>query len=355
MADVQQVIKALESIKDPYSGRSITTTDQVKEVDVNGTKASFILELTTHSAPLWEETKERAKQQVLKAVPELTEVNVELKEHQRKIEPIGQIGLTARSVIAVGSGKGGVGKSTVASCLAYALKKSGAKVGLMDADIYGPSIPHLLGVSGRPEVIEKRIQPKEVDGMKVISMGLIVEPGEAVIWRGPMLHGAVTQFLRDTDWGPLDYLIIDMPPGTGDIALTLSQLLPLTGSVVVCTPQEVALLDAIKAVAMFRKVKIPVLGMVENMSGFVCPDTGKEWDIFGRGGAEKKAKELDVPFLGDVPITISIREQGDAGNTSEVLQNEVTAPRFEQLAYNLVKQLADSAAEKPPIPSLTVL
>jgi len=355
MADVQQVIKALESIKDPYSGRSITTTDQVKEVDVDGTKVSFILELTTHSAPLWEETQENVKQHLLKAVPELTEVNVKLQEHQRKIEPIGQIGLPARSVIAVGSGKGGVGKSTVAACLAYALQKSGAKVGLMDADIYGPSIPHLLGVSGRPEVIEKRIQPKEVDGMKVISMGLIVEPGEAVIWRGPMLHGAVTQFLRDTDWGPLDYLIIDMPPGTGDIALTLSQLLPLTGSVVVCTPQEVALLDAVKAVAMFRKVKIPVLGMVENMSGFVCPDTGKEWDIFGRGGAQEKAKEMDVPFLGDVPITISIREQGDAGKTSDVLQNEVTAPRFEALAYNLVKQLADSAAEKPPIPSLTVL
>ncbi|MBA2116967.1 Mrp/NBP35 family ATP-binding protein [Bremerella alba] len=355
MADVQQVIKALESIKDPFSGRSITSTDQVKEVDVNGNKVSFILELTTHSAPLWEETKELARQQVLKGVPELTEVNVQLREHQRKIEPLGQIGLTARSVIAVGSGKGGVGKSTVASCLAYALQKSGAKVGLMDADIYGPSIPHLLGVSGRPEVIEKRIQPKEVDGLKIISMGLIVEPGEAVIWRGPMLHGAVTQFLRDTDWGPLDYLIIDMPPGTGDIALTLSQLLPLTGSVVVCTPQEVALLDAIKAVAMFRKVKIPVLGMVENMSGFVCPDTGKEWDIFGRGGAQKKAQELDVPFLGDIPITISIREQGDAGKTSDVLQNEVTAPRFEKLAHNLVKQLADSAAEKPPIPSLTVL
>lgn len=355
MADVQQVIKALESIKDPYSGRSITTTDQVKEVDVNGAKASFILELTTHSAPLWEETKERVKQQVLKEVPGLTEVSVQLREHQRKIEPVGQIGLTARSVIAVGSGKGGVGKSTVATCLAYALSKAGAKVGLMDADIYGPSVPHLLGVSGRPEVIEKRIQPKNVDGMKVISMGLIVEPGEAVIWRGPMLHGAVTQFLRDTDWGPLDYLIIDMPPGTGDIALTLSQLLPLTGSVVVCTPQEVALLDAIKAVAMFRKVKIPVLGMVENMSGFVCPDTGKEWDIFGKGGAERRARELGVPFLGDVPITISIREQGDAGKTREVLQNEVTAPRFEKLAYNLVKQLADSAAEKPPIPTLTVL
>ncbi|MEW4454394.1 Mrp/NBP35 family ATP-binding protein [Bremerella sp. JC817] len=355
MADVQQVIKALESVKDPLSGRPVTTTDQVKEVDVHESKASFILELTTHSAPLWEETKELAKAAVQKAMPDLTEVNIQVREHQRKIEPIGQIGLTARSVIAVGSGKGGVGKSTVASCLAYALKKSGAKVGLMDADIYGPSIPHLLGVSGRPEVIEKRIQPKEVDGMKIISMGLIVDPNEAVIWRGPMLHGAVTQFLRDTDWGPLDYLIIDMPPGTGDIALTLSQLLPLTGSVVVCTPQQVALLDAIKAIVMFRKVKIPVLGLVENMSGFVCPDTGKEWDIFGRGGAQKKAEEMGVPFLGDVPITISIREQGDAGKTSDVLQNEVTAPRFEQIAYKLVKQLADSAAEKPPMPTLTVL
>ncbi|MBI1247295.1 P-loop NTPase [bacterium] len=355
MADVQQVIKALETIKDPLSGRPITTTDQVKEIDVTGTKATFILELTSHSAPLWEETRETARQAVLKAVPELSEVEIDLREHARKIEPIGQIGLTVRSVIAVGSGKGGVGKSTVATSLAYALKKAGAKVGLMDADIYGPSIPHLLGITGRPEVIEKRIQPKEADGMKVISMGLIVDPDEAVIWRGPMLHGAITQFLRDTDWGPLDYLIIDMPPGTGDIALTLSQLLPLTGSVVVCTPQQVALLDAIKAIAMFRKVKIPVLGLVENMSGFVCPDTGKEWDIFGRGGAQKKAAELDVPFLGDVPITISIREQGDAGQMSHVLENEVTAPRFEQIAYRLVKQLADSAADNPPMPSLTVL
>ena len=355
MADVQQVIKALENVKDPLSGRSVTATDQVKEIDLQEGKLSFILELTTHSGPLWEETKQKAKQEVQKTLPELTEVNIELREHQRKIEPLGQIGLTARSVIAVGAGKGGVGKSTVASCLAYALKKSGAKVGLMDADIYGPSVPHLLGISGRPEVIEKRIQPREKDGLKVISMGLIVEPNEAVIWRGPMLHGAVTQFLRDTDWGPLDYLIIDMPPGTGDIALTLSQLLPLTGSVVVCTPQEVALLDAVKAIAMFRKVKIPVLGLVENMSGFVAPDTGKEWDIFGRGGAQKKAAELKVPFLGDVPITISIREQGDAGKTSNVLQDPVTAPRFEKIAYELVKQLAETAAEKPPMPTLTVL
>jgi len=355
MVDVSQIIKVLDSVPDPLSGRPITKMDQVQEIDLQGDKLSFFLELTSHSSPLWQETAGTVKDRLQKELPELSEINITVREQNRKIYPLGQIGLTARSVIAVGSGKGGVGKSTVAACLAFALKKAGAKVGIVDADVYGPSIPHLLGTNERPVAIEKRLQPLDVDGMKMLSMGLLVPAGDAVIWRGPMLHGAITQFLRDTDWGPLDYLIIDMPPGTGDIALTLSQLLPLTGSVVVCTPQEVALLDAIKAIAMFRKVKIPVLGLVENMSGFVCPDTGKEWDIFGRGGAQKKAKDLDVPFLGDVPITISIREDGDAGKTDQVLQNEVTAPRFEQIAYKLVKQLADSASDNPPMPTLTVL
>ena len=191
--------------------------------------------------------------------------------HDRPAERIGEIGLAAKAVIAVGSGKGGVGKSTIAASLAYGLCKAGAKVGLMDADVYGPSIPHLIGVTADPTG-RRRIQPIEVDGLKVMSMGFVVPPGEAVVWRGPMLHGAITQFLRETAWGDLDYLIIDMPPGTGDIALTLSQLLPLSGAVVVCTPQDVALLDAVKAIAMFRKVNIPILGMVENMSDFLCPD-----------------------------------------------------------------------------------
>src|SRR5205085_11398696 len=204
-------------------------------------------------------------------LPGLTEVKIELAIHDRPPGKLGQVGLTAKSVIAVGSGKGGVGKSTIAAALALGLQRAGSKVGLMDADVYGPSIPHLLGVNERPAVIDKRIQPIEAAGLKVMSMGFLVPPGEAVIWRGPMLHGAIQQFLRDTAWGDLDYLIIDMPPGTGDIALTLSQLLPLTGAVVVCTPQEVALIDAVKAIAMFRKVNINVLGMVENMSGFVCP------------------------------------------------------------------------------------
>ena len=188
-------------------------------------------------------------------------------------------------MIAVGSGKGGVGKSTIAASLAVGLKRAGCKVGLMDADVYGPSIPHLLGIQGQPEMIDDKIKPIVMDGMPVMSMGFVIRRDQAVVWRGPMLHGAITQFLRDTDWGNLDYLIIDMPPGTGDVALTLSQLLPLTGAVVVCTPQDVALLDAVKAIAMFRMVNIPVLGMIENMSGFVCPDCQQRYDIFGSGGA----------------------------------------------------------------------
>ena len=199
------------------------------------------------------------------------------------------MGLTAKSVIAVGSGKGGVGKSTIAACLALGLKRAGAVVGLMDADVYGPSVPHLLGITGKPEAARGRILPVEPPGLRVMSMGFFVPPGEAVVWRGPMLHGAITQFFRDTLWGELDYLVIDMPPGTGDIALTLSQLLPLTGAVVVCTPQDLALLDAVKAIAMFRKVQIPVLGMVENMSYFLCPNCGKRYDIFGIGGAKRRA------------------------------------------------------------------
>jgi ATP-binding protein involved in chromosome partitioning len=256
-------------------------------------------------------------------------------------------------VIAVGSGKGGVGKSTVAATIALGLKRAGAAVGLMDADVYGPSIPHLLGAAGRPEVVDRKLQPVSAGGMPVMSMGFLVPPGEAVVWRGPMLHGAITQFLRDTAWGPLDYLIIDMPPGTGDIALTLSQLLPLTGAVVVCTPQDVALLDAVKAIAMFRKVNIRVLGMVENMSGFVCPDCGKRYDIFGSGGARRRAEELGVPFLGEVPIQMQIRVAGDAGKAGDSLADPSVAPHFETICRQLVRNISQTAAQgSAPLPTL---
>jgi ATP-binding protein involved in chromosome partitioning len=227
----------------------------------------------------------------------------------------------------------------------------------MDADVYGPSIPHLLGLEDqpRPGILEGKIQPVLSGGIPVMSMGFLVPKGEAVVWRGPMLHGAITQFLRDTAWGDLDYLIIDMPPGTGDIALTLSQMLPLTGAVVVCTPQEVALIDAVKAIAMFRKVNIPVLGMVENMSGFICPDCGKRYDIFGSGGARSEAERLGVPFLGDVPLNMQIRIRGDEGKTLNVFDDPVVGPHLTRLVTTLVRNQAQKVAAAPPMPQLPVL
>jgi ATP-binding protein involved in chromosome partitioning len=351
----ETIESALANLADPETGRSMAAMEQIRDITVHGNQAHVKLALTTWSGPLWNDVVAEAEALLRGGLPENADIRVEVVEHQRPPEKIGQIGLAAKSVIAVGSGKGGVGKSTVAASIAYGLKNAGAAVGLMDADVYGPSIPHLLGATDRPYLENGRLQPVSKDGLRVMSMGFLVPPGEAVVWRGPMLHGAITQFLRDTDWGPLDYLIIDMPPGTGDIALTLSQLLPLTGAVVVCTPQDVALLDAVKAIAMFRKVNIPLLGMVENMSYFVCPSCNKRYDIFGSGGAQRRAAELDVPFLGDVPIQIGIRERGDAGNTAGNFEDAATAGFFRDICYRLVREISTSHKAEPPLPSLTVL
>ena len=345
----------LSQLSDPETGRNVVQMGQVHGIDIQGDGVVVTLGLTTWSGPLWQDVREECLALLSQKLPPGTDVRLTIVEHARPAEKIGQIGVAAKSVIAVGSGKGGVGKSTVAASLAYALRNSGAKVGLMDADVYGPSIPHLLGVSERPTLVEGKLQPIVQDGLRVMSMGFLVPPGEAVVWRGPMLHGAITQFLRDTDWGDLDYLVIDMPPGTGDIALTLSQLLPLSGAVVVCTPQDVALLDAVKAIAMFRKVSIPVLGMVENMSYFLCPDCGKRYDIFGSGGARRRAEELDVPFLGEVPINIGIRERGDAGQTRGNLDDATSGQFFQQICLRLVRQLTAGHKTSPPMPSLSVL
>jgi len=355
VANVAAVEAAVANFKDPETGRSALQLKQISDIRVNGSEASLALALSTWAAPLADDTVGRLEECIRTQVPGIEKVNVQRRTLARPPEPIGEIGLRVKSVIAVGSGKGGVGKSTIAASLAMGLQRAGAKTGLMDADVYGPSIPHLLGVSQRPQVIENRIQPIDVNGMPVISMGFLVPPGEAVVWRGPMLHGAITQFLRDTEWGALDYLIIDMPPGTGDIALTLSQLLPLTGAVIVCTPQDVALLDAVKAIAMFRKVNINVLGMVENMSGFLCPGCGKRYDIFGSGGARQRAEELDVPFLGDVPINMAIRELGDEGRAVAAFDDAQAGSFLERIVYQLARHLADSTANAPRMPQLPTL
>ena len=266
-----------------------------------------------------------------------------------------KVGLHAKNVIAVGSGKGGVGKSTVATTLAYGLKHFGASVGLLDADVYGPSIPHLVGASGQPSMIQRkgpdgkmyeRIEPMEADGIKLMSMGFMVTEDQAVVWRGPMLHKALSQFMSQTEWGELDYLIVDMPPGTGDVALTLSQMVALSGAVVVCTPQKVALLDAGKAISMFNTVKIPVLGMVENMTG----------EIFGRGGAKTKAEEMNVPFLGEVPSDANIRVKGDEGNISALFSEENPSRQaLLEMTSRVAIEVAKEVVEGPSMPTLEIL
>lgn len=358
-ADAAAVRALLAGVADPESGRPLTEMDQVRSLTADATSIAVSVGLTTHSAVLWAATRARIEELLRSRFPTVPAVTVEIVPHDRPPGKLGQIGLEAKSVIAVGSGKGGVGKSTIAASIAIGLARAGSRVGLLDADVYGPSVPHLLGLEGRPQIENGKILPQVLDvgrqRLPVMSMGFLVPAGEAVVWRGPMLHGAITQMLRDTLWGPLDYLVIDMPPGTGDIALTLSQVLPLTGAVVVCTPQDVALLDATKAIAMFRKVNIPLLGMVENMAFFVCPDTGKRYDIFGSGGAKRTAQELDIPFLGELPIQIPIREHGDAGRTAANYDDPQARPYLEAICSRLVGTLAAASAARPPLPSLPVL
>jgi len=360
--DAAAVRSELAGFPDPETGRPLADTGQIVAVDASGASIEVKIGLSTHSAILCKATRGRIEERLRSRFPGVPSVSVEIVPHDRPPMKVGQIGLEAKSVIAVGSGKGGVGKSTIAASIAIGLARSGSRVGLLDADVYGPSVPHLLGLSGRPQIENGKIVPMlhapggdAARPMPVMSMGFMVPAGEAVVWRGPMLHGAITQMLRDTAWGPLDYLVIDMPPGTGDIALTLSQVLPLSGAVVVCTPQDVALLDATKAIAMFRKVSIPILGMVENMSFFVCPDTQKRYDIFGTGGAKRTAQELEIPFLGEVPIQIPIREHGDAGKTSANFDDPASRPYLEAICERLVGNLAATSAARPSLPPLPVL
>jgi ATP-binding protein involved in chromosome partitioning len=358
--DRTSVSAVLATVADPETGRPLTDAGQVQSIEAGPGGIAVTIGLTSHSAILHAQTRARIEELLRGRFPAVGAVDVRIADHQRPPLKLGQIGLEAKSVIAVGSGKGGVGKSTIAASIAIGLARAGSRVGLLDADVYGPSVPHLLGLSGRPQIEEGKIIPPRLElpgagSMPTMSMGYLVPAGEAVVWRGPMLHGAITQMLRDTAWGALDYLIIDMPPGTGDIALTLSQVLPLTGAVVVCTPQDVALIDATKAIAMFRKVNIPLLGMVENMSFFVCPDTGKRYDIFGTGGARRTAGELDIPFLGEVPIQIPIREHGDAGRTAANFDDPAASPYLEAICLRLVGNLAAAHAARPPLPSLPVL
>ncbi|MEM7785898.1 MAG: Mrp/NBP35 family ATP-binding protein [Planctomycetota bacterium] len=348
-----RVRNSVALVRDPETGRHLKK--QIHEITAESDRIEVKVGLTSYAAPLKDEFQAKILNQLKKSFPDIADIKVEICHHDRPAQPRGQVGLTAKAVVAVAAGKGGVGKSTAATSLAIALNRAGCNVGLLDADVYGPSVPHLTGVRDAVTKVGDKIQPLDFDGIPLMSIGFMVPPDEAVIWRGPMLHSAVTTFIRDTDWGNLDYLIIDMPPGTGDVALSLSQLMPLTGAVIVCTPQEVALIDAIKAVGMFRKVKIPVLGLIENMSSFVCPDNGKEYDIFGKGGAKEYAEQDKIDFLGEIPINIQLRERGDSGQMAANFDDPAIAPYLEKIAYNLVDSMARKAAENPVQPQLPVL
>lgn len=355
LPDQAAVHAVLADYKDPESGRGLAVMDQIREVRFDGSGLHVTIGLTTHAATLWAETKAELAALLKQKFSAFTAVEVNVVPHARPPLQQGEFGLPVKSVIAVGSGKGGVGKSTIASSLAVGLARAGAQVGLLDADVYGPSVPHLFGVTQMPEPTGGRLQPVETGGIKLMSMGFLVPAKEAVVWRGPMLHKAIQQFLGGVNWGELDYLIVDMPPGTGDVAISLSQSVPLTGAVVVCTPQDVALIDAVKAIAMFGKVNIPVLGIVENMSYFLCPDNGKRYDIFGHGGAKRKAQEMGLPFLGEVPINIQLRINGDEGKTADNFTTVDAAPYLEQICYRLVKNLSEQHKAKPPLPKLSIL
>ena len=356
LADLQ---KAIADFKDPETGLAAAGQKQIRDLAVSGTTASLTLALSTHSAPLWQRDAAAAGRLCPRpAAWSHRGENQSGRCMSGRHNKLGQVGLTAKSVIAVGSGKGGVGKSTIAAALALGLKRAGSKVGLLDTDVYGPSIPHLLGLENAPPpaVVEGKVPPVLFDGMPVMSMGFLLPPGKAVVWRGPMLHSYVTQFLRDVAWGDLDYLIIDMPPGTGDIALSLSQVLPVTGAVIVCTPQEVALLDAVRAISMFRTVNIPILGIVENMSGFMCENCGKRYDIFGSGGARAKGRgaERAVPGRGAAQhADPHVRRRGPAAG--ELRKSHRRPAPWKKSSAALVRNLAQSAAAQPPMMQLPVL
>jgi ATP-binding protein involved in chromosome partitioning len=348
------VLGALAVVRDPDLHRDIVSLGFIKDLKIDGDRVAFTIELTTPACPVKDQMRDQARAAVMQ-LPGVASVDVTMSASVRSAslggdgprQPIPGV----KNIVAVGAGKGGVGKTTVAVNLALALAKCGSKVGLIDGDIYGPNVPIMLGLKTQLMTDGQKIVPAEKYGLQVISMGFLTADDAPIIWRGPMLHGALQQFFREVRWTNLDYLIIDMPPGTGDVALTLSQSVPTAGAIVVTTPQQVSLADTRRAVAMYKKLNIPPLGLIENMSYFTCPDCGHESDIFGRGGGENLAAELGVPFLGRIPIYQPIREGSDVGIPLVVAEPEVAATRaFIGVAEQTAAQLSIASYTRPTIP-----
>jgi ATP-binding protein involved in chromosome partitioning len=361
--DRESILNALRVVLDPDLRKDIVTLGFVKDLTLDGSKVSFTIELTTPACPVKDQMREQALAAV-RALPGVAAVDVRMTANVRSAS-MSETGRTplpgVKNVIAVGAGKGGVGKTTVAVNLALSLAACGSRVGILDGDIYGPNVPIMLGLRNTQLGTDgQRIVPAEQYGLQVVSIGFLTSDDAPVIWRGPMLHGAIQQFFREVAWRDLDYLIVDMPPGTGDVALSLSQTVPVVGSIVVTTPQQVALADSRRAVRMYQKLNIPTLGLVENMSYYACPNCHHEADIFGHGGGEELAAAMGVPFLGRLPIYQPIREGSDTGTPLVISEPASSAARaFRTVAERTAAQVSIAAhnaavANKGKIPLIPV-
>ena len=362
----EDILKALDQVIDPVSGRSVVQQNMIAGLVVKNGHIGFALEVPAMRGPASEPLR-AACEAAARAVSGVLSVTAVLTAHQEGEQPTAGAKAVRKTqeapqgspggsipgvghIIAVASGKGGVGKSTVAVNLALGLKRLGLRVGLLDADIYGPSVPRLLGISHKPETEGRKLKPIEKYGIKTMSIGFLVKEDEAMIWRGPMVQSALTQMLSDVAWAPLDVLVLDMPPGTGDAQLTIAQRVPLKGAVIVSTPQDIALIDAKKGIAMFNKTQVPILGVVENMSLFTCPDCGSSHAIFGHGGARETAEKLGVPFLGEIPLVPRIRETSDSGQPVSVSAPEgPEAKAFLDLAKKVAASLETASKPAPKI------
>ena len=349
------VLDALRTVQEPELGGDLVTRNMVRDLAISGSDVAFTIELTTPACPL----KDQIESEVRTALQPLgvAGVAIEWSATVRRASPrtAEQLVPGVKNVIAVASGKGGVGKSTVSVNLAVALAKAGASVGLLDADITGPNIPMMMGIDGQPTAgANNKILPLERHGVKVISIQFFVPEGQPIVWRGPLIGGATSQFLRDVEWGDLDYLVVDLPPGTSDAQLTLAQAVPISGVVLVTTPQEVALADVAKALAMLQRLNVPVIGLVENMSAFICPHCGEATEIFGRGGGERFAQEHGVDFLGKVPIDVTVRQGGDAGVPAVAQREPGPAAQALEHVAGLVAAAMSVRAATSATPILTV-
>jgi ATP-binding protein involved in chromosome partitioning len=346
----EAVLEALKAVRDPDLNRDIVSLKFVKNLKIDGGRIAFTIELTTPACPVKDQMRDQARAAVA-AISGVTSVEIEMTAQVRSTAtpeagkaPVPGV----KNIIAVGAGKGGVGKTTVAVNLAIALSQSGGRVAMIDGDIYGPNVPIMLGLQTQLTTDGEKIIPAEQYGIQLVSMAFLAADDAPVIWRGPMLHGVIQKFFRDVRWDRIDYLIVDLPPGTGDVALSLSQTVPVAGAVVVTTPQTVSLADTRRAVRMYQKLNVPTLGLVENMSHFVCPGCGVESDIFGKGGGESLAQELSVPFLGRIPIYEPIRIGGDTGVPIAIGESQSPAARaFRSAAERLAAQLSIASYRRP--------